>query len=231
MTRGRLLTAALVVASISTLAGCGHTRLKRYPEPESFRNFLTLTVGKPAPDFQLRDIDGNTWRLADQKGKVVVMQFASSTSPGFVQDLDDFQREVLTRYLLKPDVVFVYAFTTEAHPELLSHRERRQIDRDRRQHMLNAAGRYYYTLKFKDHGSFHVSGLIPAAENVVLLVDTVDGSVGATYGYGRGGVTNPAFVINKDGTLIAKALKTSDFLSPSSFLAGNLPLMIQAQLE
>jgi thioredoxin-dependent peroxiredoxin len=32
-------------------------------------------VGTPAPDFSLPDGSGDTWRLADQRGKVVVMLF------------------------------------------------------------------------------------------------------------------------------------------------------------
>jgi peroxiredoxin Q/BCP len=32
-------------------------------------------VGAAAPDFTLKDADGNEWRLADQRGKVVVLLF------------------------------------------------------------------------------------------------------------------------------------------------------------
>jgi peroxiredoxin Q/BCP len=32
-------------------------------------------VGAPAPDFKLKDGDGNEWRLGDQRGKVVVLLF------------------------------------------------------------------------------------------------------------------------------------------------------------
>ena len=32
-------------------------------------------VGAPAPDFTLNDGDGKSWRLADQRGKVVVLLF------------------------------------------------------------------------------------------------------------------------------------------------------------
>jgi len=32
-------------------------------------------VGGPAPDFKLKDGDGNEWRLTDQQGKVVVLLF------------------------------------------------------------------------------------------------------------------------------------------------------------
>lgn len=34
-----------------------------------------LNLNQPAPDFTLKDGDGNEWRLADQRGKVVVLLF------------------------------------------------------------------------------------------------------------------------------------------------------------
>ncbi len=34
-----------------------------------------MKVGDKAPDFALRDLDGNEWKLSDQAGKVVVLLF------------------------------------------------------------------------------------------------------------------------------------------------------------
>ncbi|MFM8269926.1 MAG: redoxin domain-containing protein [Pseudomonadota bacterium] len=41
-------------------------------------------IGKPAPDFSLTGTDGKTWRLADQKGKTVVLEWFNENCP-FVQ--------------------------------------------------------------------------------------------------------------------------------------------------
>ncbi|NBX77557.1 MAG: thioredoxin family protein [Proteobacteria bacterium] len=41
-------------------------------------------VGKPAPDFSLPGTDGKTWKLSDQKGKVVVLEWFNEGCP-FVQ--------------------------------------------------------------------------------------------------------------------------------------------------
>jgi len=38
-------------------------------------------VGAPAPDFVLHDPEGNAFRLADQRGKVVVLNFWSADCP------------------------------------------------------------------------------------------------------------------------------------------------------
>ncbi len=35
----------------------------------------TASVGEAAPDFTLKDGDGNEWRLSDQRGRVVVLLF------------------------------------------------------------------------------------------------------------------------------------------------------------
>jgi hypothetical protein len=39
----------------------------------------TLRVGEPAPDFALTTLDGATVRLADLRGKYVVLEFGSIT--------------------------------------------------------------------------------------------------------------------------------------------------------
>ena len=45
---------------------------------------LTATVGQPAPTFELVDQDGTTHKLADYRGKVVVLEWVCPTCP-FVQ--------------------------------------------------------------------------------------------------------------------------------------------------
>lgn len=42
------------------------------------------SLGKPAPDFSLTGTDGKTWRLAEQKGKAVVLEWFNEGCP-FVQ--------------------------------------------------------------------------------------------------------------------------------------------------
>jgi|Deesub1362A_J573_1020465.scaffolds.fasta_scaffold00230_42 peroxiredoxin len=42
----------------------------------SERSYMTVAaVGKPAPDFELRDSTGRLWRLSDLRGKVVFINF------------------------------------------------------------------------------------------------------------------------------------------------------------
>ena len=230
MKRVVLMTAA-AAALLASACGCRGARMKTYERPAQFRNFLELQLGQSAPDFELKDIAGKEWRLSEHKGKVVVLQFVSSTSPPFVQGLDDFRREVLSRYLLDPKVLFVFVFSQEAHPELLSSTAREQYEEGEYLQRLDAARRYYYRLKFKAREQYDLSGLIPAAENIVLLVDDVGNPVAPTYGYGRGGVVDPVFLVDQSGVLLSKAMYIGEYLGSTNYRAGNLAVMIQAKLK
>ena len=226
-----MVCGAAVTMLLAAFCGCGYTRIKAYERPPQFRQFVEMKAGEPAPDFVLNDISGGEWRLSKQKDKLVVLQFCSATSPPFVQGLDDFRREVLSPCLANPQVLFVYVFGEEAHPELLDTPSRLRLERDAYQHRLEEAQRYYYRLKFHEGSNYDVAGLIPAATNVVLLVDTVSNPVGPRYGYGRGGTTNPAFLIDRDGVLVAKGLFAAEFVSSTGYRAGNLAQMIGARMK
>jgi DsbE subfamily thiol:disulfide oxidoreductase len=60
------------------------------------------TVGLDAPLFELKDVEGNTWRLADLKGKVVIINFWASwcdtckeEKPYIMNVLNKFKNEKL----------------------------------------------------------------------------------------------------------------------------------------
>lgn len=44
-------------------------------------SLLASVVGKPAPDFSALGSDGKTWKLSDQKGKVVVLEWFNESCP------------------------------------------------------------------------------------------------------------------------------------------------------
>ncbi len=50
-------------------------------EGEAAEEVATATVGKPAPDFELTDESGNTHKLSDYKGKIVVLEWTNPTCP------------------------------------------------------------------------------------------------------------------------------------------------------
>jgi len=57
-----------------------------------------------APDFTLTDVDGNTFRLSDQQGKVVVLEFMQTTCPACLQENPNL-RQLRSRF--GSDVVMV----------------------------------------------------------------------------------------------------------------------------
>jgi thiol-disulfide isomerase/thioredoxin len=58
--------------------------LKKQEEEKAKLNTL---VTKPAPDFTLKDLTGKKWRLAELKGKTVVLNFWFTTCPACIQEM------------------------------------------------------------------------------------------------------------------------------------------------
>lgn len=45
-----------------------------------------------APDFTLQDLSGKTWRLSDQRGKVVLLDFTTTWCPWCVKDIPNLKK-------------------------------------------------------------------------------------------------------------------------------------------
>ena len=74
-----VIAVVVVVIAVMLIAG---KRLTRPPAPgASISGSNAALKGKPAPDFQLTDIDGNSIRLADLRGKAVLLNFWATWCP------------------------------------------------------------------------------------------------------------------------------------------------------
>ncbi len=69
-------------------------------------------IDKPAPDFTLKDIDGNTVQLSKLRGKVVVLDFWATWCGPCKRSLPAMKMTV-DKYKNDPDVVFLFIHTWE----------------------------------------------------------------------------------------------------------------------
>src|SRR5690554_335086 len=64
-------------------------------------------VSAPAPDFVLKDLDGNTVSLKDQKDKVVILDFWATWCGPCIQSFPSMQTAI-DLYKNDPNVVFLF---------------------------------------------------------------------------------------------------------------------------
>jgi len=71
-----------------------------------------VSVGSPAPDFTLADLDGKTVHLADYKGRIVLLKLATTWCPSCRQQSQELHDalEVLKRF----DVVVIEVFLQDS---------------------------------------------------------------------------------------------------------------------
>jgi len=74
-----VIVVVVLVIAVMLIAG---KRLTRPPTPgASISGSNAALKGKPAPDFQLTDLDGNNLRLTDLRGKAVLLNFWATWCP------------------------------------------------------------------------------------------------------------------------------------------------------
>jgi peroxiredoxin len=131
-------------------------------------------LGELAPDFELPDVDGARHRLADLRGRPVVIEFGSYTCPVFCAQIRAM--EALARE--HPKVTFLVVYTREAHPGEQTPAHASQDSK------LAAAAR------------------LTAEEPIdrTVLVDDVEGTVHRSYG----AVWDAVFVVDADGTVVLR---------------------------
>lgn len=106
----RAVVALVALALIGLLALLGYGMLRR--QGRSFAGFAVNTVGqaveikeRPAPDITLQLFDGQTFRLAEQRGRVVVVNYWASWCPPCREEARTL--EAVSRAYRDRGVVFV----------------------------------------------------------------------------------------------------------------------------
>ena len=81
---------------------------------------LAATVGSPAPDFTLADVNGKAVKLADFKGKHVVLEWHNPACPFVVKHYDSNNMQLLqNKYDTKDTVWLTINSTNPSHKEYL----------------------------------------------------------------------------------------------------------------
>lgn len=76
-----LVTAVLVAGVLALAPGAG---AKEKAAEEKAAEAATATIGEPAPSFELKDMEGNTRKLSEDRGAIVVLEWINPDCP-FVQ--------------------------------------------------------------------------------------------------------------------------------------------------
>ncbi len=85
---------ALMLAIALAAGGCRHqppTRTNPEPPPGQTGSSSEPAVLEPAPDFTVTDLDGSTLRLADARGKIVVLYFWATYCKPCIEKLPNIQ--------------------------------------------------------------------------------------------------------------------------------------------
>jgi cytochrome c biogenesis protein CcmG/thiol:disulfide interchange protein DsbE len=79
-----------------------------------------VAVGEPAPDFELVSFDGETYRLSDYRGSVILVNFWASWCESCKPEARDLE-EAYQSYLERGDVLFLGVDYVDTEPEALAY--------------------------------------------------------------------------------------------------------------
>ncbi|MCJ7735306.1 MAG: TlpA family protein disulfide reductase [Anaerolineales bacterium] len=85
-----------------------------------------VNVGEPAPEFDLISFSGETYRLSDYRGSVVVINFWASWCESCKPEARDLET-AYQNYLSRGDVIFLGVDYVDTEPEALAYLEEFQI--------------------------------------------------------------------------------------------------------
>ena len=153
----------------------------------AFLSAVGPKVGDPAPTFSLTNINGRPVQLSYFKGKALVIEFGSYTSPSFrdhAAKMEEFARQNSGR------ANFLIVYTKEAHPKGGWDVDRNKEDRI----SLAQAADMKARLDNATEARTALKITIPMA------IDSMDNATATAFGAGE----NSAVIIGKDGSVAAK---------------------------
>jgi len=145
-----------------------------------------LTVGAAVPDVQLRKLDGTPVQLASFKGRPVVLEFGSYSSPSFRQraaQMEQLKKEYGGR------ATFLVVYTAEAHPVGVWEADRNKDEKIFMEPHKTIEDRKAAAAKTKD--ALKIS--------IPIVLDDMQDSAAKTFGAQQNGL-----VIVRDGKVIGR---------------------------
>jgi thioredoxin-dependent peroxiredoxin len=115
-------------------------------------------VGDAAPDFELKDSDGQTWRLSDHRGKVVALVFYPRDETPVCTKQMCSMRDRWTDYeTTGAEVVAISVGSVESHKNFASHH--------------NLPQRLLADEKGEVTRAYHVSSMLGGSQRAVVVVN------------------------------------------------------------
>jgi len=146
-------------------------------------------IGQPAPEVSLEGLNGRPVQLSSFKGKPLVIEFGSYTSPSFRQRAAKMQ-ELSKQYGLRANFLIVY--TKEAHAQ-----GEWEIDRNRDEGVKMAR---HADLTARKSAAKEARQTLKLT--IPIAVDSMDDAAAKAFGAGE----NSAVVIGRDGKIAAKEM-------------------------
>lgn len=144
-------------------------------------------IGEPAPALNATSIMGRPVQLAAFKGKLLVIEFGSYSSPSFRDHMAKME-ELARQNDLRASFLIVY--TKEAHPQ-----GGWDVDRNREDRISVPQ-----STDMKSRTADAQEAREALKITIPIAIDSMDNATAATYGAGE----NSAVVIGRDGTVVAK---------------------------
>jgi len=148
--------------------------------PAFSKEFESLQIGATAPGFTLKDLAEKEYSLSALKGEIVVLQFGSSTTMPFIEQIKPIIG--LTKKYRRKGVTFLTVYTVE-------------------QDFSWQANDYFSKHERAKGLRFQVAAQSGQRMTAKILVDDLEETVYKTYGSVPAGV----FIVDQDGNLAFKA--------------------------
>ena len=146
-----------------------------------------VLVGQPAPPFALKKVDGSSLNLSGMKGRVIVLEFGSWTSPAFRERASAMEK-LKTEYGQRAQFFVVYMREAHAKGEW-------EVARNKD---ANIEAAQPSTIEARTDLAKKAREQLKIT--VPIAIDTIGNETATAFGAGA----NSAVVINRDGLIAAK---------------------------